>query len=164
MPDEVLTDNGKVFTSRYARHGGEVLFERICRENGIIRPLTAARSPTTTGKIERFHKTIRAELLREQVFADLEAAQAAVDAWVQQYNYSRPHQALGMATPAQRFQPAAPASALSGNDSIGEHLEAPLVIERKVTDTGVIRVAYEPYSIGRHLAGRRVTVAVTGSC
>lgn len=162
VPDEVLTDNGKVFTTRYARHGGEGLFERICRDNGITQRLTAARSPTTTGKIERFHKTIRAELLRGQVFADLEAAQAAVEAWVEQYNHGRPHQALGMATPAQRFRAAAPASALPGSESFGEQIEAPLVIERKVTDTGIIRIAYEPYSIGRHLAGRRVTVAVTG--
>jgi hypothetical protein len=40
-----------------------VLFERICRENGITARLTKVKSPTTTGKVERFHKTVRAELL-----------------------------------------------------------------------------------------------------
>lgn len=164
VPNEVLTDNGKVFTGRHARHGGEVLFERICRENGIETRLTAPRSPTTTGKIERFHKTIRAELLQGQVFADLQAAQDAVDAWVKQYNQTRPHQALAMATPAQRFQPAGSDSPLSSSsDPNLDPLESPLVIERKVTDTGVIRIAYAPYSIGRHMAGRRVTVAIVGS-
>jgi transposase InsO family protein len=39
----------------------EVLFDRICRENGIDHLLTQPRSPTTTGKIERFHRTLRAE-------------------------------------------------------------------------------------------------------
>jgi transposase InsO family protein len=34
-----------------------VLFARICRENGIEHLLTAPRSPTTTGKIERFHRS-----------------------------------------------------------------------------------------------------------
>jgi transposase InsO family protein len=53
VPDEVLTDNGKVFTGRFATRPAEVLFDRICRENGINHILTAPRSPTTTGKIER---------------------------------------------------------------------------------------------------------------
>jgi transposase InsO family protein len=59
----VLTDNGKVFTGRFAPHPGEVLFDRICRENGITHRLTAPRSPTPTGKIERFHQTLQTELL-----------------------------------------------------------------------------------------------------
>ena len=48
---------------------GEVLFDRICRENGIRHLLTAPRSPTTTGKVERFHKTLRREFLDGKVFA-----------------------------------------------------------------------------------------------
>ena len=55
-------DNGKQFTDRFGR-GGEVLFDKICRRNGIAHRLTAPSSPTTTGKIERFHQTLRRELL-----------------------------------------------------------------------------------------------------
>ena len=103
VPDEVLTDNGKQFTDRFGKCG-EVLFDRICRDNGIIHRLTAPRHPTTTGKVERFHGSLRRELLDDAVpFADLAAAQAAVDAWRQEYNTTRPHQALGMASPAERF-------------------------------------------------------------
>ena len=103
VPGEVLSDNGKQFTDRFGR-GGEVLFDRICRDNGITHRLTQPRSPTTTGKIERFHGSLRRELLDDAVpFADLAAAQAAIDAWVNEYNTTRPHQAIGMATPAERF-------------------------------------------------------------
>jgi transposase InsO family protein len=103
VPAEVLTDNGKQFTDRFGK-GGEVLFDRICRDNGITHRLTQPRSPTTTGKVERFHGSLRRELLDDAVpFADLAAAQAAVDGWVQEYNTRRPHQALGMAVPADRF-------------------------------------------------------------
>jgi transposase InsO family protein len=103
VPEEVLTDNGKQFTDRFGK-GGEVLFDRICRDNGIIHRLTQPGHPTTTGKIERFHGSLRRELLNDAVpFADLTAAQAAVDAWRQEYNTTRPHQALGMASPAGRF-------------------------------------------------------------
>lgn len=107
VPGEVLTDNGKQFTDRFGK-GGEVLFDRICRDNGIIHRLTQPRHPTTTGKIERFHGSLRRELLNDGVpFADLAAAQTAIDGWVSEYNTTRPHQAIGMAVPAERFSTAA---------------------------------------------------------
>jgi len=108
IPSEVLTDNGKQFTGRFTKpRPAEVLFERICRENGITARLTKPRSPTTTGKIERWHQTLRRELLDHGgPFADLPAAQAAIDAWVHSYNHNRPHQSLDMATPASLFRPA----------------------------------------------------------
>ena len=65
VPEEVLTDNGKQFTDRFGK-GGEVLFDRICRENGITHRLTQPASPTTTGKIERFHQTLRPEFLDDR--------------------------------------------------------------------------------------------------
>ncbi len=107
VPGEVLTDNGKQFTDRFGK-GGEVLFDRICRDNRIIHRLTQPRHPTTTGKIERFHGSLRRELLNDAVpFATLAAAQAAIDGWVGEYNTTRPHQGIGMAAPAERFSTAA---------------------------------------------------------
>ncbi|MFD7615322.1 IS481 family transposase [Streptomyces sp. NPDC059828] len=107
VPEEVLTDNGKQFTDRFGQ-GGEVLFDRICRENGIAHRLTQPASPTTTGKVERFHQTLRRELLDDcGVFESIEAAQAALDAWVEEYNSMRPHQALDMQSPGDWFAPVA---------------------------------------------------------
>lgn len=81
VPFEGLTDNGKQFTGRRQRpQPVEVLFERICRENGITQRLTKPRSPTTTGKIERSHRTLREEFLDHVVpFESLAAAQEAID-------------------------------------------------------------------------------------
>ncbi|MFC8838505.1 IS481 family transposase [Streptomyces griseoincarnatus] len=105
VPEEVLTDNGKQFTDRFG-HGGEVLFDRICRENGIAHRLTQPASPTTTGKVERFHQTLRRELLDDcGAFESVGDAQAALDRWVEEYNSMRPHQALDMQSPADRFTP-----------------------------------------------------------
>jgi transposase InsO family protein len=109
VPEEVLTDNGKVFTGRFHKPGVpvEVLFDKICRENGITHRLTKIHSPTTTGKIERLHQTLQHELLNVHgPFASIEAMQAALDAWREEYNTDRPHQSLGMAFPASRFTPA----------------------------------------------------------
>src|SRR4051794_31923002 len=67
--------------------GGEVLFDKICRRNGIAHRLTQPSSPTTTGKIERFHQTLRRELLDDaRPFTSLLDAQAAIDDWVREYN------------------------------------------------------------------------------
>ncbi len=108
-PEEVLTDNGKQFTGRFGTPGPltEVLFDRICRTNGIKHRLTKPRSPTTTGKIERFHQSLRRELLDDHgPFTDRAAAQATIDDWREDYNTIRPHQSLDMGTPASRFQSA----------------------------------------------------------
>lgn len=108
VPEEVITDNGKQFTDRFGKRG-EVLFDKICRKNGITHRLTAPASPSQNGKVERFHGTFRPEFLDEAgPFTSVEQAQAAVDVWVDEYNTDRPHQALdetSPVTPAERFAP-----------------------------------------------------------
>jgi transposase InsO family protein len=109
IPDQVLTDNGKVFTARFGKGPGPVAFDRVCADNGIRHLLTAPYSPTTTGKVERFHKTLRAEWVRpnDRAFATMAEAQASLDAWVHHYNTERPHQSTGMVPPVERFRLAA---------------------------------------------------------
>jgi transposase InsO family protein len=163
IPDEVLTDNAKVFTDRFGRRPAEVLFDRICRENGIVHRLTAPHSPTTTGKIERFHRSLRMEFLAGQVFEDLTMAQAALDAWVTDYNTNRPHQGIGMTTPAQRFlvDRNRPAPELDPHLVALEDARSPDDwITRKVSVNGVITVAWQAISVGKHRDGRRVDVHV----
>jgi transposase InsO family protein len=104
VPEAILTDNGKVFTGRFGPGTGEVLFDRICRENGIRHLLSAPRSPTTTGKIERFHRTLRREFLGGRLFESVANAQAGLDGWVEHYNNQRPHQGIGMVPPIERFR------------------------------------------------------------
>jgi transposase InsO family protein len=179
VPEEVLTDNGKQFTDRFGK-GGEVLFDRICRDNGIVHRLTAPRHPTTTGKIERFHGSLRRELLDGAVpFTDLAAAQAAVDAWRETYNTTRPHQALGMASPAERFTsakdgaaerllplrlPAALTSVPSADTSQGSgpaHAQpydgGPVEFERVVPPSGNMEVTGRQFWLGPRRAGQVIT-------
>jgi transposase InsO family protein len=162
VPEELLTDNGKVFTGRLGPHPGEVLFDRICREHGITHLLTGIRAPTTTGKIERFHKTLRAELLTGRRFDSLPQAQQVLDVWVTDYNTQRPHQAIAMLVPAQRFRPAAtpgpePASAPPA-PAPPPVTASPTEVTRRVTKSGLVCVCYQQVSAGRHLAGQVVTV------
>jgi transposase InsO family protein len=73
--------------------------------------------PQTQGKDERFHRTLKAEVLDGRVFADLGQAQDTFDRWREVYNTERPHQALDMATPATRY-------AMSAR-SMPRHIEPP---------------------------------------
>jgi transposase InsO family protein len=163
IPDEVLTDNGKVFTGRFGHRPVEVLFDRICRENGIAHRLTAPRSPTTTGKIERFHQTVRREFLADRTFGSIEHAQGALDAWVADYNTVRPHQALEMDTPAERF----------GLDPLAKDRSSVAVethddqrgqwVLRRVGSNGVVSVDNQVFTAGSAYRGELVDVFVDDS-
>jgi transposase InsO family protein len=163
IPDEILTDNGKVFTGRFGTRPVEVMFDRICRENGISHRHTAPRSPTTTGKIERFHQSLRREFLADRTFPSLDAAQAELDAWVSEYNTARPHQALEMATPAERFRlrPLA-----RGKVSIpveaNEDRRGQWVL-RRVGSNGMVSVDNQLISVTNAYAGELVDVFVDGT-
>jgi hypothetical protein len=164
VPDQVLTDNGKVFTARFGPGPGPVLFDRICTDNGIRHLLTAPRSPTTTGKIERWHKTLRREFLDGKVFASLDDAQTQLDVWVDHYNGVRPHQALGGAVPWARFQlarSAAPAVPVPPADVEPAGSGEP-VTTRRVDRRGTISFATATYKAGAWLAGQPIEVACDG--
>ena len=164
VPEQILTDNGKVFTGRFGSRPTEVLFDRICRENGIEHLLTAPRSPTTTGKIERFHGTLRRECLAGRVFESVTEAQATIDAWVIEYNTDRPHQSIGRCTPAERFLtpddsgPALDLSALTGRRS------GPEWVSRRVASNGIVCVAWQQVSVGKHHHAKSSTSTSPTAC
>lgn len=153
VPDQVLTDNGKVFTGRFAQPPVEVRFDQICRENGIDHILTQPRSPTTTGKVERFHKTLRLELNTRQVFKNLTTAQEAVDEWVEYYNTQRPHRSLDDLTPVTRFK--AGTTAIRQPERNGDYW-----VSRKVTSNGIVCVGYQKVNVGMRNAGSACDILV----
>lgn len=157
-PEAILSDNGKVFTGRFGPGTGMVRFDRICMEHGIRHLLTAPRSPTTTGKIERFHKTLKREFLDGKVFESMEAAQEAIDGWVRAYNFEREHQSLGDRPPNVRFSLAKrePPEPRAIDEPEVTNRERRLL--RRVHHNGKIDVLRFSYHVGRHLAGQTVEV------
>ena len=160
VPAQVLTDNGKVFTGRFAQPPVEVLFDRICRENGVDHILTQPGSPTTTGKIERFHRTLRIEFNTKQVFRNLKTAQEALDEWVTHYNTQRTHQALGDVTPESRFH--------ATGDTVSRQISTQRPersgeqwVTRRVARNGIVCVGYQHVSVGKHYGGSACDVLVT---
>jgi transposase InsO family protein len=166
VPGQILTDNGKVFTGRFNRPPVEVLFDRICRENGIEHLLTQPRSPTTTGKVERFHRAMRTEFRTDRVFKNLQAAQAELDEWVADYNTNRPHQGLDMATPASRFLKTATAAVTvlrppTSTNRPDEHRTDGTWVTRRASAVGVVCVNWQQVCLGQAAAGHPVDVWVT---
>jgi transposase InsO family protein len=161
VPEEILTDNGKVFTGRFNKPAVEVLFDRVCRENGITHRLTQPRSPTTTGKVERFHRTLRTEFRTDRVFTTLVAAQAELDEWVLDYNQSRPHSAIGMVPPLERFERRSMPPRPVREDTRLEDRTGDDWVARRAGSNGVISVSWQQICLGKAAAGRSVDVHVT---
>jgi transposase InsO family protein len=104
LPERINTDNGNPWGS--PSHPGSltglaVWLIRLGVRVSYSRPM----HPQTNGKEERFHRTLKDELLARHSFRDLRDVQKHFGQWRQIYNFERPHHALGMDTPASRYRP-----------------------------------------------------------
>ncbi len=102
MPEMILADNGSPWGGSGA--SGPTACEVWLMRLGVRLRHGRAYHPQTQGKEERFHRTLDVELLQGRRFAALTDCQAAFDAWRRVYNEERPHEALGLAVPASRYQ------------------------------------------------------------
>jgi hypothetical protein len=138
-----------------------VLFDRLCRDNGINHLLTAPFSPTTTGKIERFHRTLRQEFLTARTFPSVDEAQRDLDEWIVSYNTERPHQSLKMETPSTRFYnrkeptPKLTLDLAALQDRTGDDWVA-----RTISINGIISISNQVFSCGKQRSGHLVDVHV----
>jgi transposase InsO family protein len=98
-PEEVLTDNGRQFYSWRGRND----FQRFLMKMGIKHIRSRPYHPQTLGKIESFWRNMYQELLSRETITSFEDLQAKMKAWIDQYNFKRPHQGIGGLVPADRF-------------------------------------------------------------
>ena len=102
LPDAIITDNG----NPWGQQNGSTKLTRLSVwliRLGIKPLWSRPRHPQTMGKLERLHRTMKAELLQGRRFLDFEAAQAGLDTWRRHYNHERPHEALDGHIPASRY-------------------------------------------------------------
>jgi transposase InsO family protein len=100
-PASVLSDNGMVYTSRFAfGRGGRNQLETLLGLLGIDQKLSRPNHPTTCGKVERFQQTVKRWLAAHAPAASIEELQELLDKFVVIYNEHRPHRSLGRRTPA----------------------------------------------------------------
>jgi transposase InsO family protein len=100
-PASTLTDNGMVFTTRYATgKGGRNGFENELAHLGIAQKNSRPNHPTTVGKVERFQQTLKQWLRAKPPATTINQLQQQLDTFVTTYNHQRPHRALDRRTPA----------------------------------------------------------------
>ncbi len=104
LPVGLNADNGAPWGSpRLVGHGLSELSVWLIRL-GIRVSHSAPYHPQTNGKIERFHRSLKTEVLAGRSFVDLQQAQSAFEHWRGVYNHERPHDALDLQTPARRYR------------------------------------------------------------
>jgi transposase InsO family protein len=156
LPWTMLTDNG----SPWGPAGADGCYTRL--EVWLMRldvRVTHGQPyhPQTQGKDERFHRTIQVELLQGRSFRDRQHAQDAFDPWRHMYNHERPHEAIGFATPAQRYTPstrAMPATLPIPQYDADDHV-------RCVDASGLFRFQNRRCRAGKAFAGLSVALRPT---
>ena len=103
LPERMLMDNGSPWGND-REHPYTPLTVWLLRL-GIAVSHSRPYHPQTQGKDERFHRSLKVEVLAQRVFADFVRMQVRFDQWRYCYNHVRPHEALAMAVPASRYQP-----------------------------------------------------------
>lgn len=103
LPDTMITDNGSPWGDGPGNPFTPLGVWLI--EQDIKISHSRPYHPQTMGKDERFHRSLKAEVLSGPPFADLAAAERAFNRWRDIYNTQRPHEALELAVLASRYQP-----------------------------------------------------------
>jgi transposase InsO family protein len=152
LPKRMLMDNGAPWGSD-PQHIFTPLTAWLIRQGiGIIhsRPF----HPQTLGKDERFHRTFKAEIGQYCIGLTLPQCQRRFDAWRDVYNFRRPHEALDMQLPAERYQ----LSRRQYKENLPPIEYGPDEQVRKVQQGGWISYRGKEYPVPKAFYGERVAV------
>lgn len=156
LPETMITDNGAPWGD-----GPDTPFTPLgvwLIEQGIHISHSRPFHPQTMGKDERFHRSLKAEVLAGPPFADLASAQRALDRWRTVYNTQRPHEGIAMAVPASRYQPSPRPYA----ETVEAFDHAPDDILRRVQQPGRASLFGRTVSLPKAFHGKTVAFRPTG--
>ncbi len=156
LPKAILSDNGGQFAGF---KGGYTQFERWLMDLDVLpihgRPL----HPQTQGKIERFHRTMKNELLKRNMFIDLSDADKHLKEWRIKYNELRPHEAIDMRCPADVYIP----SERKYPDTIKSYEYSGLHRILKVNYKGYLRFDSKVFYLSETMVGAEVELRLAGA-
>jgi transposase InsO family protein len=158
-PERLLTDNGAVFTGHY--RGGWVALERETAALGIALIHSKPYHPTTCGKVERVHQTLKNWLARQPTADTLTDLQAQLDTFTDYYNTQRPHRGIGRQTPAAAWNARPRATPTRQGIQISDHFR---VRKDRVDRDGKLTLRHNSrlhhIGIGNDWAGVRVLMLI----
>lgn len=161
LPDKILTDNGSPWgTAGNVNAEGDTSLSVLAIwlvRLGIKIIHGRPYHPQTQGKEERFHRTLKTDLLQYEQFKNIDHCQVRFDKWRNQYNLERPHEAIGYKTPSELyghskkcFPESLPAIEYLSNDDV-----------RKVCNNGFISYKGRRLKLGRGLSDQFVAIRHT---
>lgn len=151
LPRRITADNGPPWGSNIK--GGLSALEVWLMRLGIEVSHSRPHHPQTQGKLERFHQTLKRELLH-RTFSDMAHCQGVMNRWRDQYNQQRPHEALGQLPSISRYQP----SVRSYPEELPEIEYEPGDRVLRVGGTGQVRFEGRSRFVGGGLLGERVAI------
>jgi transposase InsO family protein len=155
LPLRILADNGPPWGS--AGHGEHSVLSVWLMDLGVGVSHGRPYHPQTQGKDERFHRTLKAEVLDGHAFKDLDQAQRAFDAWRTVYNTKRPHEAIKLDTPVSRYQ----VSRRSMPEAITPPDYEPQALVRKVDQNGRFAFKGRIHRASKAFAGKQIVLRAT---
>lgn len=155
LPKRMNMDNGRPWGNPTgARHTKlTVWLIRVGVGISHSRPL----HPQTNGKDERFHRTLKAELLANRWFSTMAEVQKAFDRWREIYNHERPHEALALEVPASRYR----ASVRCYPEVLPPIEYDSSDVVRSVRPNGQVSFDGASYFVGQAFAGEKVALRPT---
>lgn len=147
LPRKMTMDNGSPWG--YSGKQEHTALSAWLIRLGIYVSHSRPMHPQTQGKLERFHRTLKLELLKRFDFEDLQNAQEGFDWWRKIYNEERPHEAIGNKVPIDRYQP----SVHMYPDNLPCIEYDVDMIVRKVQQGGIIHFKGKEYRIGAAFHG-----------
>jgi transposase InsO family protein len=160
-PASTLTDNGMVYTTRFAGgHGGRNTFESELVAHRIVQKNSRPNHPTTCGKVERFQQTMKKWLRGQPQPATIGELQTLLDTFAEIYNHHRPHRSLPRrATPATIYTTRPKAA--PGNTSHHAHYR---VRHDRVDKAGSVTLRHNSrlhhIGVGKHHTGTYVVLLI----
>jgi transposase InsO family protein len=153
LPEAMLVDHGTPWWNANHPCGWTKLSIWLMNQN-IQLHFSAIRHPQTQGKVERFHRSLQ-DALHERGFPGEKADWPQwLERFREEYNQVRPHESLGMATPASVWQPS---SRLYLPDTpCWEYAEGAQVV--KVKTWGQVTIGHHEYTVSGALAGQHVAL------
>jgi transposase InsO family protein len=156
LPLAMLMDNG----SPWGDTAGEQRFTAFAiwlMQLGVAVIHGRPYHPQTQGKDERFHRTLKGEVLNNRSFRDTRECQRAFDEWRTIYNHERPHDALDLETPATRYR----VSPRRFPEALPAIEYWPGDIVRKVDASGCVSIKSRAFRIGKPFRGQPVALRLT---
>jgi transposase InsO family protein len=157
LPERILVDNGGPWGS--AGQGLHTRFTASLIRLGVTVSHGRPHHPQTQGKEERFHRTLKLELLsRQPVWHDNPEVQVAFDKYRPSYNFERPHAGLAFEVPGSRYAPS-PRTFPTVLPSIDYDPDFEV---RLVHQSGRVKLNKRRYFVGKAFAGQPVGLLQVG--